>query len=232
MRAKSVGEPQEVQGVNREYPLVVRDVSVVYPNGFRALNSVSFTLEPGFLMSVVGPSGSGKSTLLRAVEGLEKLASGAVYMQGRDMSNVPTHKRPCTMVFQDGQLFPHRTVAGNIAYGLVGIGLSRGEIAERVEELLELVDLKGFGERSISTLSGGQAGRVALARSLARQTGLILLDEPLSALDTDLRRSLAKDVREILKASGTAALYVTHDLDEAHALGDGILRVVAGHIDL
>ncbi|MBR6459214.1 MAG: ABC transporter ATP-binding protein [Actinomycetaceae bacterium] len=215
-----------------EYPLELRDVSVVYPDGFRALDSVSFTLEPGFLMSVVGPSGSGKSTLLRAIEGLETLERGVVFMQGRDVTNVPTHKRPCTMVFQDGQLFPHRTVSSNIAYGMAGLGLSRGEISERVETLLKLVDLEGFGERSISTLSGGQAGRVALARSLARQTGLILLDEPLSALDTDLRRSLAKDVREILKASGTAALYVTHDLEEARLLGDGILRVVEGHIEV
>lgn len=213
-----------------EYPLELRDVSVVYPDGFRALDSASFTLEPGFLMSVVGPSGSGKSTLLRAIEGLEKLESGAVFMQGRNMTNVPTHKRPCTMVFQDGQLFPHRSVSSNIAYGLAGLGLSHSEISERVEALLELVNLEGFGERSIATLSGGQAGRVALARSLARQTGLILLDEPLSALDTDLRRSLVKDVREILKASGTAALYVTHDLEEASLLGDGLLRVVDGKI--
>ena len=213
-----------------EYPLELRDVSVVYPDGFRALDSVSFTLEPGFLMSVVGPSGSGKSTLLRAIEGLEPLASGAVFMQGHNMTNVPTHKRPCTMVFQDGQLFPHRSVSSNIAYGLAGLGLSRGEIGERVEALLELVNLEGFGERSISTLSGGQAGRVALARSLARQTGLILLDEPLSALDTDLRRSLTKDVRDILKASGTAALYVTHDLEEANLVGDGIMRVVNGSL--
>lgn len=216
---------------SREFPLELRDVSVVYPDGFCALDSVSFTLEPGFIMSVLGPSGSGKSTLLRAIAGLEKLAQGTVFMKGQNMTNVPTHKRPCTMVFQDGQLFPHRTVAGNIAYGLAGMGLSRGEIAERVEELLELVDLSGFGERSISTLSGGQAGRVALARSLARQTGLILLDEPLSALDTDLRMSLGREVREILKRSGTAALYVTHDVEEAYALGDGIIRVVDGSVD-
>lgn len=221
---------EHAKGSSREYPLELRDVSVVYPDGFRALDSVSFTLEPGFIMSVLGPSGSGKSTLLRAVAGLEKLAEGTVFMQGKDMTNVPTHKRPCTMVFQDGQLFPHRSVAGNIAYGLAGRRLSRAEIAERVEDLLELVDLKGFGERSISTLSGGQAGRVALARSLARQTGLILLDEPLSAVDTDLRASLGQDVRDILKQSGTAALYVTHDIGEAETLGDGIIRVVNGSL--
>ncbi|MBR5950181.1 MAG: ABC transporter ATP-binding protein, partial [Actinomycetaceae bacterium] len=213
-----------------DYALELKDVSVVYSDGFRALDGVSFSLEAGFIMSVLGPSGSGKSTLLRAIEGLEKLASGRVFMQGRDVTNVPTHKRPCTMVFQDAQLFPHRSVAGNIAYGLAGLGFSRREVAARVDELLCLVDLEGFGGRSVSTLSGGQAGRVALARSLARGTGLILLDEPMAALDTDLRRSLAKDVREIVKASGAAALYVTHDLDEAKVLGDEILRVVGGKI--
>ena len=230
MDANMTEESHGTQDAKCEYPLELRDVSVVYPDGFRALDSVSFSLEPAFIMSVLGPSGSGKSTLLRAIAGLEKLAQGTVFMQGQDVTNVPTHKRPCTMVFQDSQLFPHRTVAGNIAYGLAGMGLSRAEVAERVKELLELVDLKGFGERSISTLSGGQAGRIALARSLARQTGLILLDEPLSALDTDLRMSLGRDVREILKQSGTAALYVTHDVEEAKTLGVGIVRVVKGSL--
>lgn len=230
--AENMANPQNPQDTPCACPLELRDVSVVYPDGFRALDSASFTLGEGEIISVLGPSGSGKSTLLRAIEGLEKLEHGQIFMQGQDMTNVPTHKRPCTMVFQDGQLFPHRSVSSNIAYGMVGMGLSRAEIAERVEALLELVNLEGFGERSISTLSGGQAGRVALARSLARQTGLILLDEPLSALDADLRRSLAREVREILKKSGTAALYVTHDVDEANRVGDGILRVIDGHITM
>lgn len=222
------GRPESAGAGSENVPLDVIDVAVVYPDGFRALDGVNLRLGHGEIVALLGASGSGKTTLLRAIEGLEPLERGRIIMGGQDVTTWPTHRRPCTMVFQDGQLFPHRTVGANVAYALEGRGRSRArkeEVKAAVSELLELVGLAGFAERSITTLSGGQAQRVALARSLARRTGLVLFDEPLSALDTQLRVGLGNDLRRVLQQTGTAALYVTHDGEEAARVADRVVHI-------
>lgn len=194
-----------------------------------AVDDVSLHVAPGQIVALLGPSGSGKSTLLRAVAGLEPVTAGRMTWNGTDMTPVPVHRRNFGLMFQEGQLFPHRSVAGNVAYGLHG--KMRGEdAAQVVTKYLDLVGLTGYGDRHISTLSGGQAQRVALARSLAPQPQLLLLDEPLSALDRSLREHLVAELRDILTTLSTTALYVTHDQDEAFAIADRIAILDSGHL--
>ena len=213
--------------------LSVRDLQVVY-RGTRggapvtAVDGVDLDVARGETVALLGASGCGKSSLLRAVAGLEDLAGGAVAWDGRDVVRVPVHRRGFGLMFQDGQLFPFRDVAGNVAYGLTGV--PRAQRRARVEEMLELVGLPGYGPRDVTTLSGGQAQRVALARSLAPEPRLLLLDEPLSALDRALREQLAVDLRDILDRQGTTALYVTHDHDEARAVADRVGVMEAGRL--
>jgi len=205
--------------------LRVSDLVVRYP-GVTAVDRVSLTVEVGRVLALLGPSGCGKSSLLRAVAGLEPVAAGSISWRGRDIAGVPTHQRGFGLVFQDGQLFGHRTVGGNVAYGL-----PRGpERAARVAELLELVGLPGYADRAVGTLSGGERQRVALARSLAPRPRLLLLDEPLSALDRGLRERLADDLRSALVATGTTALFVTHDQDEAATVADRVAVMSAGRL--
>ncbi len=213
--------------------LEVADLSVVYPAGregapVTAVDGVSLSVSDGEVLALLGPSGCGKSSLLRAVAGLEPVAGGTVRWEGQDVVGVPVHRRGFGMVFQDGQLFPFRDVAGNVAYGLAG--LPRAERQARVAEVLELVGLPGYGPRAVTTLSGGQAQRVALARSLAPRPRLLLLDEPLSALDRALRESLSQDLARILRAQGMSALYVTHDHAEAETVADRVGVMVAGRL--
>ncbi|WP_372734673.1 ABC transporter ATP-binding protein [Nocardioides sp.] len=207
--------------------LEVRDLTVLYDQA-PAVVQASLNLPTGQVLAVLGPSGCGKSTLLRAVAGLEPPASGTVSWDGRDLSGVPTHKRGFALMFQDGQLFNHLTVARNIAYPLRI--RRRPRSAQRVAELLALVGLDGFADRLPATLSGGERQRVALARSLAADPRLLLLDEPLSALDAGLRERLAADLRVIVRAAGTTALFVTHDHEEAFAVADRIAVMRAGRI--
>lgn len=210
--------------------LELRGVVVTYPDGYEAIHGVDLQVGAGEILALLGPSGSGKSSLLRAVAGLEAVTRGEVRIWGEDMAGVPVHKRGCGMVFQDGQLFPHRTVGGNVAYGLERTGRTRRQIADEVLAWLDLVGLAGFADRTITTLSGGQAQRVALARSLARRTGLLLLDEPLSALDRSLREELAAELRHIMTAANSAGVYVTHDHEEAFTVADRIALVEDGLI--
>lgn len=203
------------------------DVCVDY-DGVPAVRGVSLDLVDGQVLAVLGPSGSGKSTVLRAVAGLEPVSSGRVTWDGRDLAGVPTHKRGFALMFQDGQLFGHLTVAGNVGYALK---LRRvRHLAERVAELLALVDLEGYADRLPTTLSGGERQRVALARSLAVEPRLLLLDEPLSALDAGLRERLVGDLRRILGESGTTALMVTHDQEEAFAVADRLAVMREGRL--
>ena len=183
-----------------------------------AVDGVDLDVARGRTVALLGASGCGKSSLLRAVAGLEDLAGGTIAWDGRDVG----------LMFQDGQLFPFRDVAGNVGYGLTG--MPRSEKRARVEEMLELVGLPGYGPREVTTLSGGQAQRVALARSLAPGPRLLLLDEPLSALDRALREQLVIDLREILARQGTTALYVTHDHGEARAVADLVGVMEAGRL--
>lgn len=214
--------------------LAVRDLVVRYPGAGRgapavtAVDGVTLDVPVGEVLALLGPSGCGKSSLLRAVAGLEPPASGAVTWDGVDLAAVPVHRRGFGLVFQDGQLFPHRDVAGNVAYGLRG--LPRDARAARVAELLDLVGLPGYDRRPVTTLSGGERQRVALARSLAPRPRLLLLDEPLSALDRSLRERLADDLRRALVATGTTALFVTHDQDEAATVADRVAVLSAGRL--
>ena len=207
--------------------LSVRGLAVTY-GGLRAVDGVDLEVAAGEVVALLGASGSGKSSLLRAVAGLEDVAAGEVAWAGRSMVCVPVHKRGFGLMFQDGQLFEHRDVGSNIAYGLTD--LPRAQRSERVREMLELVGLPGFERRRVTTLSGGQAQRVALARALAPAPRLLLLDEPLSALDRALREQLATDVRTILRQGGTTALYVTHDQDEAMTVADRVGVMEAGRL--
>lgn len=215
--------------------LDVDAVSVEFPrrhgDPVRVLEKVSLAVEPGEVVALLGPSGSGKSTLLRAVAGLERITEGDVRWDGTSVVGMAVHTRNFGLMFQDGQLFPHRTVAGNIEYGLTLRSISRADRARRVTELLELVGLPGFGDRPVTELSGGERQRVALARSLAPEPRLLMLDEPLSALDRNLRERLTGDVARILRAAGTTALYVTHDHGEARTVADRVGVLLAGRLE-
>ena len=207
-------------------------LTVVYPGRppVVALDAVDLRVAKGEVVGLLGPSGSGKSTLLAAIIGIVPLVSGRVLFDGEDVTDVPVHRRGFGLVFQDGQLFPHRTVGGNVSFGLEMAGMDRPRRASRVAEMLDLVGLKDFGERRVDELSGGERQRVALARSLAPSPRLLLLDEPLSSLDRELRDRLAVDVRTILGATGTTAVVVTHDPDEAQAMCSRVVRLEAGRM--
>ena len=202
-------------------------VSVNY-GSFRALDEVSFDVKPGQITALLGPSGCGKSTLLRAIAGLERPSGGDITWEGESVLDTPTYQRGFGLMFQDGQLFPHRKVEGNIAYGLRQ--LPRDQRERRVAEVLAIVGLEGFASRSIESLSGGQAQRVALARALAPRPRLLLLDEPLSALDRTMRESLSVELREIITGEGITSIYVTHDQDEAFAVADQIGVMIQGSL--
>ena len=207
--------------------LDVRDLSVAL-GGAPVLDAVSLQVAPHESVALLGPSGVGKSTLLRVVAGLVVADRGVVSWDGLDLLGVPVHRRRIGLVFQDAVLFPHRDVAGNVAYGLETTNADSGSRATRVEELLRLVNLEGYGGRAVDTLSGGQAQRVALARALAPQPRLLLLDEPFGALDRELRDRLGADVRDLLRSLGIPALHVTHDPQEATLVADRVLRLVPG----
>ncbi|GAB3311803.1 ATP-binding cassette domain-containing protein [Epidermidibacterium keratini] len=194
-----------------------------------ALDDVSLRVD-GEIVAILGPSGSGKSSLLRAVAGLEPLTSGTVRYDGVDQARVPVHKRGFGLMFQDGQLFEHLSVGRNVAYGLRRAGVGRAESGRQAAELLRSVGLDGYADRSPATLSGGQRQRVALARALAPSPRLLLLDEPLSALDRSLRMRLAADVRRLLTDTNTNALLVTHDHEEAFAIADRVAIMDEGRI--
>jgi thiamine transport system ATP-binding protein len=198
--------------------------------GTRVLRDVDLSVGTGDSVAVLGPSGSGKSTLLRAIAGLVPVESGSITWDGREMNGVPTHLRGFGLMFQGYALFPHLNVAGNVGFGLRMMNLSPGEIETRVGDSLELVGLSGFGARSIADLSGGERQRVALARTLAPEPRLIMLDEPLGALDRALRDRLMTETRQILDDRGVTAIVVTHDQEEAEALSDRLALMRAGTI--
>lgn len=212
--------------------LQITDLTVRY-DGATAVDRVSLNVSDSEVMCLLGPSGCGKSTLLRAVAGLEPSGAGRVAWDGLDLDGVPVHRRGFGLMFQSGVLFPHLDVAGNIAYGLRRETRSRGRVwrHRRVDELLELVGMPGFGSRAVTTLSGGQAQRVALARALAPSPRLLLLDEPLAALDAELRERLVQTLRDVLGATSTTAIYVTHDQREAFAVADKVALMHDGAID-
>jgi ABC-type Fe3+/spermidine/putrescine transport system ATPase subunit len=195
-----------------------------------ALAGVSFQVAAGEIVAVLGPSGCGKSTVLAIIAGLETPDQGEVCWDGQAINDLPTHLRGFGLMFQDFALFPHQNVFENVAFGLQMQQINRQDIQARVHAILELVGLPGFEGRDVNSLSGGEAQRVALARSLAPQPRLLMLDEPLGSLDRNLRERLTIDLANILRRSRQTALYVTHDLEEAFALADRIVLMEAGRV--
>lgn len=209
--------------------LHVEKVSVAFDDA-PALDAIDLVVPTGRTLAVLGPSGCGKSTLLRVVAGLHQPDRGRVSFDGVDVTDTPTHKRGFALMFQDGQLFAHLDVAQNVGYALARARMPKPRIRSRVAELLELVGLPGIQDRRPGSLSGGQQQRVALARALAAEPRLLLLDEPLSALDTALREQLAGQLREVLHVTGTTAVMVTHDQEEAFAVADDIALLRDGEL--
>ena len=207
--------------------LDVRDVTISF-EGRPLLDHFSVHLDPGEVVALLGPSGSGKSTLLRIIAGLIMPENGSIEIDDVDVTTIPTHRRSVGMVFQDEQLFPHLSVVDNVGFGLKMAGMPTSERKRRAGEMLELVGLSSFGDRQIGRLSGGEAKRVALARSLAPAPKVLLLDEPLTGLDRELHDRLAVEVAAILRRAETTAVWVTHDAAEADKVADRIVRLGDG----
>jgi putative spermidine/putrescine transport system ATP-binding protein len=197
----------------------------------RAVDGVSFEIADGEFFSMLGPSGSGKTTCLRLVAGFEQPSAGAIVIHGRAMTGVPPYERDVNTVFQDYALFPHMTVADNVAYGLMIRKVAKAERRRRAEEMLEMVALAGMGGRKPSQLSGGQRQRVALARALINQPSVLLLDEPLGALDLKLREQMQVELKAIQRRVGITFIYVTHDQGEALSMSDRLAVFNHGRIE-
>jgi spermidine/putrescine transport system ATP-binding protein len=210
--------------------LSVRGLSKAFDR-HQAVRDVTLEVAPGELVTLLGPSGCGKTTLLRLVAGFESPDRGAIAISGRDMTSVPPHRRPVNTVFQAYALFPHRTVAGNVAFGLEVRGAPPAQIARRVAQALALVRLEGFGERPVQELSGGQKQRVALARALVLEPELLLLDEPMAALDPKLRHEMQLELKNLQERLRVTFLFVTHDQDEALVLSDRIAVMNQGRVE-
>jgi len=209
--------------------LEVTDIHKTY-DGQPLLKGVSFSIAAGETICLLGSSGSGKSTILRIIAGLEQAESGEVRWQGKSLSNVPTHQRNFGLMFQDYALFPHLDVFANVAFGLRMHTWPKEKIGPRVDEVLNQTNLSAFIHRRVTELSGGEQQRVALARALAPRPGLLMLDEPLGALDRTLRESLIEELRGILHRSGVPAIYVTHDQQEAFTIADTIILLNEGKV--
>lgn len=209
--------------------LTVQDIKKSY-EGKPLLRQVSFEVKPDETVCLLGPSGSGKSTLLRIIAGLEEPESGEIFWQGKLLSKVPAHERQFGLMFQDYALFPHRNVAENIAFGLRMQDQPKEKIQERIKDALETINMSGFAHRRVTELSGGEQQRVALARALAPEPRLLMLDEPLGALDRTLREQLSRELRRILRETRVPAIYVTHDQEEAYAIADRLLLLHEGFI--
>jgi spermidine/putrescine transport system ATP-binding protein len=209
----------EIEGVTRSFGL------------FTALNNVSLTIREGEFFSLLGPSGCGKTTLLRLIAGFGDPTSGTIRVDGADMTGIPANRRPTNMVFQSYAIFPHLNVAENVGYGLKKLRLDPAEKKHRVDEALARVELSGLGDRKADALSGGQRQRVALARALVMKPKVLLLDEPLSALDKKLREQMQVELRRLQKSLGITFVLVTHDQYEALAMSDRIAVMFNGQIE-
>lgn len=211
--------------------LTLKNIAKTFPGGTRALLSTDLEIAQGEIVSLLGPSGCGKSTLLRIIAGLETADPGAeIRFGGEDVTLLPVEKRRAGMVFQSYALFPNMSVRGNIGYGLKMQKLPKAEIAKRVDEVIALCRLEPYAGRPVTALSGGQRQRVALARAFAPRPRILLLDEPLSALDAALRNQLRDELAKLLRQFGITAIFVTHDQDEAMAIADRVAVMSHGRV--
>jgi putative spermidine/putrescine transport system ATP-binding protein len=235
MLADSEAENPGVVGVVASEPtgrqhLVVRDVTKRFRD-LTVLDTLNLTIEKGEIVSLLGPSGCGKTTLLRAIAGLTDAGAGSIRLAGREITRVAAHRRNVGVVFQSYALFPHLTVAENIAFGLKARRAPRDQIPERVAASLRMVRMTELADRSITALSGGQQQRVAVARALVVEPELLLLDEPFSALDRKLRETMQVELKSLLREKGMTAIFVTHDQEEALALSNRIAVMNKGKIE-
>jgi ABC-type Fe3+/spermidine/putrescine transport system ATPase subunit len=214
-----------------ENELVLEHINKKFDDGSLILKDINLRLEQGTKLSVLGPSGSGKTTLLRLIAGLEIPDSGTIVFNGQPLNDCPVHKRNFGMMFQEFALFPHLNVFENIAFGLKMKGVGKAKTVSRVKEMLLLTGLEGFATRDIDELSGGERQRVALARTLAPQPRLLMLDEPLSSLDRILRKRLLKELTDIISTLNITTVFVTHDHKEAFAAGNMIIVMNQGKIE-
>jgi len=195
-----------------------------------ALHGVSLDIRENEFFTLLGPSGCGKTTLLRAIAGFEDVSEGRILLKGQDLTGLPPHKRPVNTVFQQYALFPHMTVTENVQFGLMRKGWSKPEAERRVQDVLTLVQLSEFAARKPAQMSGGQQQRVALARALAPRPEVLLLDEPLSALDLKLRQAVRMELKALQRETGIAFIFVTHDQEEALTMSDRIAVMSAGYV--
>ncbi len=208
----------------------IESVTKQFAGGVKAVDSANFNIERGEFFSLLGPSGCGKTTLLRMIAGFEFPTDGEIYIDNQPSSLIPAYKRPTNMVFQSYAIFPHLNVFDNIAYGLRKSNLSGGELRRRVNEALAMIKLEGFGSRRGDQLSGGQRQRVALARALVKRPKVLLLDEPLGALDKKLREEMQIELRQLQKSVGITFVFVTHDQEEALSMSDRIAVMGKGKV--
>jgi spermidine/putrescine transport system ATP-binding protein len=216
-------DPRESQDVRLE------NVTKAFA-GYVAVDNISLTIESGEFFSLLGPSGCGKSTTLAMIGGFDEPSSGAIYLGGTDVSHLPPYRRDVNTVFQSYALFPHLSVSENVAFGLRRKGVAKAEITSRVRDMLALVDLERFVDRKPAQLSGGQQQRVALARALVNRPKLLLLDEPLGALDLKLRKQMQLELKRIQAEIGITFLFVTHDQEEAMVMSDRLAVMAGGRI--
>src|SRR6202045_3673447 len=229
--ATEADSPKPEPQAAADMPLLRIDAVVKKFGAFRAVDQLSLDIRAGEFFALLGPSGCGKTTLLRMLAGFETPDEGRILLDGKDIAPVLPHQRPVNMMFQNYALFPHLTVRDNIAFGLKRAGMQRPEIDARVAEMVALVKLEGFEQRKPDQLSGGQKQRVALARSLARRPQVLLLDEPLAALDKKLRESTQLELMELQRRLGTTFVIVTHDQEEAMTVADRIGVMDAGRLE-
>ena len=208
----------------------LKNIVKTYDNGFTAVDGFNLEVKRGEFVTFLGPSGCGKTTTLRMIAGFEIPTSGEILLNGQDISKLPPNKRPINTVFQRYALFPHLNIFDNIAFGLKLKKLPKAEIVKKVKKVLEMVDLEGFEDRKVATLSGGQQQRIAIARALVNEPEILLLDEPLGALDLKMRKEMQIELKGMHDRLGITFIYVTHDQEEALTMSDKIVVMSEGEI--